>query len=110
MARIYSETFTIPADETPAYSAWGEVGSATSVDAAVTVTNNESPDLWLQWTDDPEGPEPEDHDPSFMPAADPNGQHYYVIANGLTPQGAYVRFKGIAYGTQAGPCHATLDD
>lgn len=110
MARILNDTFTCPGDETPTYSDWATVGSATALDAWVTSANNESPDLWIQWTDDTEGPEPEDVD-VFATGIDPetNGQRYYVHADGLTPAGAYVRIKGVAYGTDAGPCHAVID-
>jgi hypothetical protein len=108
--RIVNDTFTCPGDSTPTYSSWGEVGAATSVDAGVTSANNESPDLWIQWTDDPDGPEPEDVD-VFATGEDPgsHGQLYYVHAENLTPAGAYVRIKGVAYGTDAGPCHARID-
>lgn len=110
MARILSDTFTCPGDETPTYSVWATVGTATSLDASVTSMNNESPDLWVQWADDQENPdEPVD---VFAGAPDPNqndGDNYHVVANGLTPAGAYVRIKGIAYGTDAGPCHAIID-
>lgn len=107
MARILSDTFTCPGDETPTYSDWAEVGSATSVSATATSMNDESPDLWIQWTDNTEGPEPEDID-VFTSGDDPAGDHYYVYANGLTPAGDYIRIKGIGY-VECGPVHVTID-
>ena len=110
MPRILNENFTCPGDSTPTYTAWAAVGSAAALDAHVNSSNNESPDLWIQWTDDPNGPEPEDVD-VFVTGPDPesNGQHYYVHADGLTPAGAYIRIKGVAYGADAGPCHAWIE-
>jgi hypothetical protein len=109
VARILTDTFTCPADSTPTYSDWAAVGSATSLNATAKSVNDESPDLWVQWTDDTEGPEPEDVD-VFAGASDPETpQHYYVEANGLTPAGAYIRIKGIAYGVDCGPVHVTID-
>lgn len=110
MARILSESFTVPADPTgatPVYSSWATVGSATSIDAAVTVANDNAPDIWIQWTDDPSGPEPEDVD-VFAVGFDPHGNHYHVYANGLAPAGAYIRVKAIAWELDAN-CHATID-
>lgn len=111
MTTILSQNdLTVPADQTPVYSEWAEVGTATSIDASVTVQNNESPDLWIQWADSTEGPESEDVD-VFAVGRDPvsNGQKYYVYARNLSPAGAYIRVKGIAYGTDAGPCHVKID-
>jgi hypothetical protein len=108
VARILNDQFTVPADETPEYSDWATIGSATSVDFGVTITNDQSPDLWVQWTDDVNGPEPEDIDVPLLPAADPNGNHAYVKADDVPVDGAYVRYKGIAYGTEA-VCYATID-
>lgn len=111
MATILSEDdLMVPADETPAYSSWAVIDSATSVSASVTVMNNQSADLWIQWTDDTDGPEPEDVD-VFAVGRDPvsNGRNYYVHAHNLEPAGAYVRVKGVAYGTEAGPCHVKID-
>jgi hypothetical protein len=108
MARILNQDFTAVADstgESPAYSTWAEVGSATSLDASVSVTNNTAPDIWIQWTDDPGGAAPEDVD-VFLVGNHP--QHYIVVANDLTPAGTHVRVKVVSYEIDA-ECRAVID-
>jgi hypothetical protein len=108
MARILDQDFTAVADstgETPSYTSWAEVGSAASIDASVLVTNDNAPDIWLQWTDDPEGVEPEDSD-VFGVGNHP--QHYIAEAKNQAIGGTHVRIKVISWELDA-ECSAVID-
>lgn len=110
MAVILTDTFTVPADETPAFSNWAEIDPNTVINVSVTVMNNQSPDLWVQWADDTDNPG-ESLD-EFRWASDPDrsdGDNYHVEANGLASAGTYIRVMGVAYGTAAGPCRVVVN-
>ena len=108
MPNILNEQSTATGDstgETPAYSSWAEVGSATALDADVVVTNDYAADIWLQWATDTNNPdEPVD---VFLVGQDNGSGHYRVVAENQEPAGTHVRVKVVAWDTHA-DCHANL--
>lgn len=105
MATIFDDNVTIPTNVTEVNTDWAAVGNATSVTVDIVDRNHQLSDIWIQWTDDPNGPEPEPQDVLNM--LPPEDSWWHLRVDNLTPEGAYIRLKA-APGDDTVVFHATI--
>lgn len=91
MATIFDDNVTVPVNATEVFTEWAAVGSATSVTVDIVDRNHQQSDVWVQWTDDPDGPEQEPQD--VLNQLPPTDSWWHLRAEDLTPEGTYVRLK-----------------
>lgn len=105
MATLFDDTVIAAGQEATTFTAWTAVGTATAVAVDVVGVNYEAPDIWIEWTNDVNGPEPEPLD--LLNQLIPIGNHYHLRTADVPPQGTHIRLKAIAYADDA-VFHATI--
>lgn len=99
MATLFDDDITAAGNSADTFTDWFDVTGVATVTVDIVGVNWQQPDIWVEWTDDMQGAEPEPQD--VLNQQIPIGSHYHLRAEGLSPAGTYLRLKATAYESTA---------